>query len=163
MKTTDIDAVLALTDDFELCNGVFKGFAEFHKQIDVDSYSEEERVITLAWHASGLIGNGGFEYLFEGWFTGDPGYVYTAAIFKIIGATQSYAAFQRALGVFGDRYPDDPAERDAKYRRVPEEERTAISRQFWEDDQNMNAGLASYIRGRHARFRELLSTDTNNA
>lgn len=82
MKTNKIDALLALTDDFDLCNGVFSRFADFHNQIDVDLYSQEERVITLAWHASGLINNGGFEYLFEGWFTGDPGYVFTAAAFK---------------------------------------------------------------------------------
>jgi hypothetical protein len=86
MKTTDIDALLARTDDFELCDGVFSSFADFGNQIDVDSYSQEQRVITLAWHASGLIANGGFEYLFEGWFPGDPGYVYTAAAFKTIGA-----------------------------------------------------------------------------
>jgi len=163
MKTIDFDALLALTDDFELCDGVFKKFAEFNNQIDVDSYSEEERVITLAWHASGLIGNGGFEYLFEGWFTGDPGYIYTAAAFKTIGATQSYAAFQRALGVFGGRYPDDPAERDDLYHRVPQDERTATSRQFWEDEQNMNAALVRYVRERRDRFRELLLNDTNNA
>jgi len=146
MKTTDIDAVLALADDFELCNGVFNRFADFNNQIDVDAYSEEERVITLAWHASGLIGNGGFEYLFEGWFTGDLGHVYTAAAFKTIGATQSYAAFQRALGVFGDRYPENPAERDAVYHRASENERMAINSQFWEDEQNMNAALARYVR-----------------
>ena len=161
MKTTDIDALLALTDDFELCNGVFGRFADFNNQIDVDSYSQEERVITLAWHASGLIGNGGFEYLFGGWFAGDPGYVYTAAAFKIIGATESYAAFQRALGVFGDRYPEDPAERDTVYHRVPEEERWAINRQFFEYEQNMTAALARYIRNHRVRFRELLSNDTS--
>jgi hypothetical protein len=134
MKTSDIDALLALTDDFELCNGVFKHFADFNNRIDVDTYTEEERIVTLVWHASGIIGNGGFEYLFEGWFTGDPGYVYTAAAFKTIGATQSYAAFQRALGVFRDQYPEDPAEREAVFHRVPEDERTAISRQFWDDE-----------------------------
>jgi hypothetical protein len=157
MKTVDIDALFALTDDFELCNGVFCRFADLNNEIDVDSYTEEERVVTLVWHASGIIGNGGFEYLFEGWFTGDAGYVYTAAAFKTIGATQSYGAFQRALGVFGDQYPDDSAERDAVYHRVPEEERTAINRQFWDDEQNMTAALARYIRERRTRFRELLS------
>jgi hypothetical protein len=157
MKIADVDALLAITDDFELCDGVFGRFADCNNEIDVDSYTEEERVVTLVWHASGIIGNGGFEYLFEGWFTGDPGYVYTAAAFKAIGATESYGAFQRALGAFGDRYPDDPAERDAAYHRVPEQERNAISRQFWDDDENVTAALARYIRERRVRFRELLS------
>jgi hypothetical protein len=153
--TKYLDDLFSTPDDFAFCNGVFGGFA--NNWIDVEAYSEEERVVTLAWHAGGIIGNGGFEYLFEGSFDGDPGYVHTAAAFKAIGATQSYAAFQRALGVFGDRYPDDPAERSAIFQRVPKEERTAIAVQFWDDNKSMTAALARYIRQRSVRFREILS------
>ena len=157
MKTSEIDALLDLTDDFELCNGVFGRFADFNNEIDVDSYSEEERVVTLVWHASGIIGNGGFEYLLEGDFNGDSGFIYTAAAFKTIGAAESYAAFQRALGAFGGHYPTDPKQRIAAFHCLPEHERTAINRQFWDDDDNMRSGLARYIRERRQRCHQLLS------
>jgi hypothetical protein len=157
MKPVDLDALLAITDDGELCDAVFCRFAEFNNQINVDAYTEEERVVTLVWHASGIIGNGGFEYLFEGDFNGDSGFMYTAAAFKMIGAAESYAAFQRARGAFGGHYPTDPKQRIAAFHHVPEHERTMISRQFWDDDHNMRSGLARYIRERHERFRQLLS------
>ena len=87
MKTVDLDALLSEPDDGKLCDGAFDRFAEFSNKIDVDSYSEEERVVTLVLHSFGIIGNGGIEYLFAGNFNGDPGFVYTAAAFKAIGAT----------------------------------------------------------------------------
>jgi len=157
MKMPDADALLALTDDFELCDGVFCRLADFDNQIDVDSYSEEERVVTLVWHASGIIANGGFEYLFEGWFSGDPGYVYTAAAFKAIGATQSYEAFQRALRAFGGPHPDSFAEREAIFNQMPTEERRAINIQFIKDAEHVRGALAGYIREHRSRFKELLS------
>jgi hypothetical protein len=150
-----LDALFSTPDDRVLCDGVFDGFASIDNTIDVDSYSEEERVATLVLLSSGIIGNGGFEFLFEGDFDGDPGFIHTAAAFKAIGATESSAAFQRALGVFGDRFPADLAERNAIFRSVPEQERVDMASQFWDDDANMIAALARYIRARSGRFREL--------
>lgn len=157
MKPVDLDALLATDDDPELCDAVFCRFAELNNEIDVDSYTEEERVVTLVWHAAGIIGNGGFEYLFEGDFNGDPGFIQTAAAFKTIGALESYAAFQRALSIFGGQYPADPEQRIDAWQRVSEDERDAIERQFYDDEEIMHAGLARYIRERRVRFSELLS------
>jgi hypothetical protein len=156
MKPVDLDALLAIDDDSELCDAVFCRFAELNNEIDVDSCTEEERVVTLVWHSAGIIGNGGFEYLFEGEFNGDPGFVYTAAAFNTIGALESYAAFQRALGIFGEHYPVDPEQRIAAWLGLSEDQRHAIEEQFYDDGENMHAGLACYIRERRVRFRELL-------
>ena len=153
----DIEALLAQDDDFELCNGVFSRFADFNNSIDVDSYTEEQRVVTLVWHAGGLIGNGGFEYLFEGDFQGDPGFIYTAAAFATIGPHASYQAFQRALACFSGGYPMDAKTRTVAFERVPEEHRLSINHQFWDDHDNMKAALARYIRERRPTFRKLLS------
>jgi len=157
MKPIDLDALLDTVDDFELCDGVFLRFSEFNNRIDVDTYTEEQRVVTLVWHAAGIIGNGGFDYLFEGEFKGDPGYIYTAAAFKTIGATESYAAFQRALKAFNGRRPTDPNERSTGFDRLPEDERDGINQQFWDADNNKRSCLAHYIRERRERFRQLLS------
>jgi len=158
MKPADLDALFSIADDFKLCDAVFCRFADFNNQIDVESYTEEERVVTLVWHATGIIGNGGFQYLFEGEFTGDPGFVCTAAAFKTIGASESYAAFQRALGLFGGQYPADREQRIAAYLRVPKDQRDAIERQFYNDEKRMHSGLACYIRERRERFHQLLSS-----
>ena len=166
MNSIDLDALLATRDDAALCEGVFDRFDEFNNVIDVDAYSEEERVVTLALHSAGIIGNGGFEYLFAGEFNGDPSFIYTAAAFKAIEASQSYAAFQRALGLFGGQFPVDahPRERIAIYQRAaPEEERNAIDRQFSDDDANMHSAVARYIRERRDRFRELLAGPRSQA
>ena len=157
-ETEYLEGLLSSQDDFDLCNGVFGRFAEFDNEIDVESYSEEERVVTLAWHAGGIISNGGFEFLFEGDFNGDPGYVYTAAAFQTIGAASSYSAFQKALGAFGDHYPSEASERIAIYKKLPEEERRSINRQLWDDSENARSCLARYIRDRRERLWELLST-----
>jgi hypothetical protein len=157
VKTNNIDVLLAQVDDFELCNDVFCRFADFDNTINVDFFTEEQRVVTLAWHASGLIGNGGFEYLFEGDFKGDPGFVYTAATYATIGASGSYHSFQRALACFCNNYPSDAETRIAAYQRVPEAERLSINSEFWDDDSNMQAALARYIRTHHATFHRLLS------
>jgi len=158
MKPADLDALLSIADDSKLCDAVFCRFADFNKQIDVDSYTEEERIVTLVWHAAGIIGNGGFQYLFEGEFTGDPGFVYAAAAFKTIGASESYAAFQRALSLFGGHYPADREQRIEAYLRVPKDQRDAIEKQFYDDEKSMHSGLARYIRGRRERFHQLLSS-----
>jgi hypothetical protein len=113
-----------------------------NNEIDVDSYTEEERIVTLVWHAAGIIGNGGFESLFEGEFNGDPGYIYTAAAFKTIGALESYAAIQRALGIFGGQYPADPEQRIAAWLRVSEDERSAMEERFYDDAEIMHSRLA---------------------
>jgi len=158
MKPTDLDSILSSTDDSELCDAVFSRFAELNNRINVDSYTEEERVVTLVLHATGIIGNGGFQYLFEGEFNGDPGYIHTAAAFETIGASESHAAFQRALGLFGGRYPPDREQRIAAYLNVPKDQRDAIERQFYDDEENMRSGLARYIRERRERFHQLLSS-----
>jgi len=156
VKTT-IDELLAQEDDFELCDGVFGCFADLNNSIEVESYTEEQRIVTLVWHASGIIGNGGFEYLFEGEFNGDPGFIYTAAAFATIGARASYQALQRALACFGSDYPSNTKSRNAIFERVPKSERESINHQFWDDDANMRAALARYIREHRITFRTLLT------
>ncbi len=73
MKTT-IDDLLAASSDFSLCDEVFLRLDAAVEALGVEPTGAVERTILLTWHASGVVGNGGFEYLFEGGFyENDPG------------------------------------------------------------------------------------------
>lgn len=64
MTPDTIDELLAMTNDFELCNGVFCAIAEVTgNSIDAANEPEPCRTVTLVWHSGGIIGNGGFQYL----------------------------------------------------------------------------------------------------
>jgi hypothetical protein len=49
-------------------------------------------VIMLVWHSCGIIGHGGFEYLFAGEFPGDPDYRITP---RPVASLESAAATKR--------------------------------------------------------------------
>ena len=144
-------------NDFELCSQLFGRFAEFNNEIDVDSYGELERVVTLVWQSSGLIGNGGFHYLFEGDFKGDPGFVYTAASYKRIGAVEAYEAFQDAIKQFPDGVlPTDTEQRIREYEAVPKEIWDKIERRYYDADKDTAKCLARFIRDHRSDYERLL-------
>ncbi|MEP6664347.1 MAG: hypothetical protein ABJC04_11865, partial [Verrucomicrobiota bacterium] len=51
--------------DFEMINSAFCALADREEKQGSQSISDIERVVLLVWHASGIIGNGGFRYFFE--------------------------------------------------------------------------------------------------
>src|SRR6266446_5604755 len=88
-------------DDSALCNGLFSRILEHHgDDIDPSAIPEEERVVLLVWHVSGIIGNGGFRYLFEGDLPGDPHYALTAEAFRITGCKKAAEAVAKTLAMF---------------------------------------------------------------
>ena len=117
-----------IQDNFEICDQLFGRLCESCNEIDVDSCTELERVVTLVWHSSGLIENGGFHYLFEGDFRGDPGFVYTAAAYHRIGAFRAYEAFQDAIGSSPATLPTEVRERLRVYESIPGERWTESRR-----------------------------------
>lgn len=153
-----IDALLDQEDDWELCDSVFCRFAEFDNSIDVARVDVPERVVTLAWQAKGVVGNGGFAYLFEGDFAGDPGFVYTAGAFKAIGAESAYSAIQEALALFPRSTPhEDIEERLAHFEQTPDETRKRLRESFWDADEQIDAALARYIRQQRTQIHAILT------
>ncbi len=65
----------------------------------------QHRTVALVYHAHGIIGNCGFQYLFEGDFSGDPEFLLTRQAYKTIGATRASSAFDRAFAVFPKSTP----------------------------------------------------------
>ncbi len=107
MSKTDkhLERLLA-TQDSELWNMVWsRVITRYGDDIDVSSYSEEEKVVILVVQAWGIIGNGGFQYLFEGTFKGDPYFVKTVAAFEAIQAHECADALRQELSIFPQSKP----------------------------------------------------------
>jgi hypothetical protein len=110
-------------------------------------------VVLLAWHAMGIIDNGGFQYLFEGSFEVDPGIGKTAAVFTRIDSRPCAEAFEEVFRLFPDsKPPTDDFERLELYEAVSEDRRRAIDRKFWSGSRSIPTLLARYIRENHNAF-----------
>lgn len=146
----NFDALLAEANDFDLCDGTFKLIGDrYHHWVDASRYSPEERVVMLVWHASGIIDNGGFEYLFSGDFDGDPDFRLTAEAFKTARLMRGYQAFQDAFALFPDgKVPRDSEERYEQYAANDPDVRDEINVKFWREgwDHECERKLAQFIR-----------------
>jgi hypothetical protein len=147
---TPFNVLLADAGDFDLVNGTFVKIGDrYGHWVDASQYTAEERVIMLVWHSSGIIDNGGFEYLFSGDFDGDPEFRITADAYRIAGLIGGYDAFQEAFSRFPDStVPHTSKERIAQYSTTPEAVREAINRKHWQDgwDNLREKKLAEFIR-----------------
>ena len=117
-----------------------------------------ERVIMLVWHVSGIIGNGGFEYLFAGEIPGDPDFRICAEACKTAGLTRSYEAYQEAFSMFpGGSVPHDPEERSRLFDEANRSARYLINRKLWRDgwDHLLEKKLAEFIRKNAAQLKYL--------
>lgn len=158
MTTTTIDDLVAQADDFLLCDEVVQRLEGAADALGAEPTGAEERAIVLTWHASGVVGNGGFEYLFEGGFyVRDPGYAHTLAGFEAVGATAKAAALREALGWFpGSTPPEDPRARLAAFVAAPADERQRLNERFWAESDAFTTKLAGYIRANQAAVEDAL-------
>jgi len=98
----------------------------------------------------------GFRFLFEGYFEGDPGFVYTTAAFRVIECNEAAEAFKEGLALFrGNLPPEDIGERLEVYLKWPEKARNRINERFWDSNEDITAKLAEYIWANRAAFEHL--------
>ncbi len=118
------DNIMAIDDDFELCDELFKEIDDHYgSDLPAKDMPESPRTVILVWHATGIIGNGGFEYLFEGDFKGDPGFKLTHKAFETIGSDLAADALRDALALFPNgKMQTDLDERIAYYRSLSEDD-----------------------------------------
>ncbi len=149
-NTTPFLTLLAKAGDWDLINGTFHKIGDRYSHwVDATQYSPEERVIMLVWHSSGIIDNGGFEYLFAGDFPGDPDYHITAEAYQTAGLLRGYEAFQEAFALFpGGNVPHERAERDQLYQAANRSAHHRLNRKLWQDgyDGSREKKLADFIR-----------------
>jgi len=145
-------------DDFELCDNIYSFIVEkYNNNFDIKSCEPHEQVVVLVWHASGIIGNGGFEYLFEGEFQGDPYFELTIDAFQKISVNKAVTAFNKAFQYFpNNKPPKSISKRMDLYQNVPESERDKINSEFWSvcnpRSDELESKLAAFIRQNRYKF-----------
>jgi hypothetical protein len=137
-------------EDFALCNRLFVRICEVHGNgADVSTLSDEERTVYLVWGALGVIGNGGFRYLFESSVRGDPHYTLTRHAFEEIGCREAVEAFGQALAAFPDgRPPTNQAKRLREYVRRTPGFPSAPDQVFFAAQDSIPRFLANWVRAR---------------
>jgi hypothetical protein len=157
-----INELISHASDDELVRDIYWRIVKAHgdNNTDVSTCSEHERVVVLVDLATGIIGNGGFEYLFENDLKGDPDFLFTAAAFKKAGLERSYSAFLEAFSLFPrGKVPRYRKRRVQLYGAIDEGRRLEINRKFWQDgisgDCLVERKLAQYIREHPASFSHL--------
>lgn len=152
-----IEELLEGNDAHELFSVVFDRIVRrYGGNLNVMDLQEHERVFLLAYDAWGLIGNGGFNYLFEKNIRGDPHFKETAAAFAAIGCDSAAEAFAKVFKLFPDgQPPEDVEERLRLYRRGPGTRRGPIDEQFFAASKEIEGGLVAYVQAHGEAFTEL--------
>lgn len=156
-KRKRIAALLSGDDRSELFSAVFRRIVRrYGGNLDVMDLKAHERVFLLAYDAWGIIGNGGFNYLFEQNIRGDPHFEETAAAFTAIGCDATAEAFAKVFRLFPDgRPPEDVRLRVHLYRSGPGERRGPIDEQFFAADKDIERCLFAYVHAHGEEFVEL--------
>ena len=150
----DIDEVLNTRDDFKLCGELYTRLIKHYgKDIDLSKCKRKHQVVLLVWYATGIIDNGGFQYLFEGKFKGDPHFLKTAAAFKAVKAKKCAKAAEEALKLFpNSKPPADLEKRLTIYQSHRLAKRLAIDDKFFSESSKIPKLLAKYIRANRKKF-----------
>lgn len=146
--------------DEELIDAVYdKIVSHYNNWINASILDPLERVVVLVTHISGIVDNGGFEFLFSGSFEGDPGFKHSVEAHKIAGLDCGYEAFREALDTFSGDVPSDPAECIRQYELNSEGMRIKVNSKYWDEGLEgvREKKLAEYIRKNSAGFSELYS------
>jgi len=99
----------------DLWNSTYDRILKEHgEDVQLNQIPKPQQAVLAVVNSHGIIGNGGFQYLFEGDFPGDPGFVLTREAYKTIGAADAIAAFDKAFAVFPNSTP--PADIDERLR-----------------------------------------------
>jgi hypothetical protein len=150
VSTETSGEILAKSDDSALCNAIFVRILAVHGSVpDVGEMNAAVRTAFLVWHTSGVIGNGGFRYLFESDYPGDPNYEKAKEAYETIGCNEASAAFREAFAVFpGSKPPADANRRISLYLKSPTSFPTSADKAFIAANDKVVAKLAQYIRSR---------------
>jgi hypothetical protein len=148
-------------EDFDLCDSTFwKVLNHYGQDLMACDLPEIHQTVLLAWHSYGIIENGGFEYLFEGDFEGDPGFSLTCKAFENINCTKANEAFKEVLAIFPERsIIINIDSRRQFYDSYPDEVKNLVNSKFWSVGSNgsneIERLLAEYIRKNESSFDDL--------
>jgi hypothetical protein len=127
--------------------------------IEADKEPFECRVVTLAWFTLGIVGNGGFRYLFSADINGDPQYKLSVGAFDAIGAEAAHGAFRDALALFPNSIPPKDLEgRNRIFESIPKDSTDGIESRFYKAQPETERCLAAFIQQHRPAISEFLRT-----
>ena len=150
--------ILADPSDFNVCEGVSSRIIDrYNNDVDVGKATQHESTVVLVWQSLGIIQNGGFRYLLECDFKGDPDFRKAARAFRTIGCQLSADAFDQVLALFPKEKPlPDMERRTRTYCRKFTGFPNPIDSQFFgARGDEIAKRLAHYIRQNASEFAHL--------
>lgn len=130
------------TSDFEFVNGVVCRAEDKRKTTGEGALRPEEKHAAAIWAASGIVGNGGFQYFFENGLSAEE----SAEAFDAIGMPGIADIFRTALSLFPEGRPHSDWSETLAFIRSKEDLFAKLSTEIWEADAEMESRLASYLR-----------------
>jgi hypothetical protein len=130
---------------FEMVDRVFCALAEREERDGARSINDIERVVLLVWHASGILGNGGFRYFFECGLSLRE----TAEAYRRIGVEKAVSIFSDVEELFGGKtLAEDYNARIEAFERVYQQHRERfdrLERDYYATNELMECQLAGWI------------------
>lgn len=154
-----LDKLFASPNDFDLINGLFSRISYECDGEDVDELRklpEPQRVVLQIWGASGIIGNGGFQYLFESGLADFSG---IADAYDTIKSSRAAKAVRAAVSLFPNSRPQ--ANVDARLKYLDKlgvragQKLEECSNEIFDTARQSQRLLAVYVRANKAAFTNL--------
>lgn len=118
----------------------------------------EKHAIAI-WAASGIIGNGGFQYFFENGLSAEA----AAEGYDAIGMAETADIFRTALSLFPNGKPQTDWEEALAFIRSKENLFNTLSSVVWNSEVEMVSRLARYLRESASPISRLTNTTTNDS
>lgn len=157
-----LEKLFANTNDFDLIHRLFVRIAtvcDASKIEDLQRLPEPQRIALEVWGASGMIGNGGFRYLFESNFADFNG---LSDALESINSFHAARAVRNAIGLFPNSRPHAaPYERIAYLDQLGApalKKLNECSHEIWDADRETRRLLAVYVRSHQSDFANLKPT-----
>ena len=130
------------SNDFNLIDGLSVKIADKEERQGPQSLTEQERTVDLIWRASGLIGNGGFQYFYEQEIDAET----VAKAYENIGCHKCAEILRLSLSLFPDSIRNAGWDERVEYMKQKKELFYNTSSLFWDADAEMEKRLADYVR-----------------
>ncbi|MGA2556339.1 MAG: DUF4375 domain-containing protein [Verrucomicrobiota bacterium] len=128
--------------DFDLVDGLCLRIADKKEKLGLNALKEEERVIVLVWHASGIIENGGFMYFYESGLDAEE----VAWAYAKIDCDKCAEILRMSLSLFPDSLRQKSGDERVEYIERNKELFYNLSSLFWDADLEMLKRMAEYVR-----------------
>jgi hypothetical protein len=131
-----------MTNDFEFIDRVMIAADEKRNSYGDSALSYAERIASSIWDASGIVGNGSFQYFFECGLDAER----CAQAYDAIGLPEGSRIFRLALSLFPESGPHQDVEARVSFVRDREEVFDKLGMEIVRLDEKMVGHLAAYLK-----------------